>query len=95
MTKKTAQKIDTIIENFDFRKVRRVMVFMGWKWAGEEGEKTPTIAQLKARARQCLEKATERCVTGSSCGGFHARRHEPNQDGDTLELAFQIERGEA
>lgn len=49
--------IHEIIENFDFKKCRNVMVMLNWGWGF--GNELPTIEQLKKSARKRLENVLE------------------------------------
>lgn len=64
------EMIDDIMDNFDFEKVHRVMVFMGWDWK-ENG--VPSLPDIKREARRLLRRL-HGDVTLVSCGGFTAGR---------------------
>ena len=67
-------KIASVMENFDFYKVHKVMELLQWVWisCGEDGNAAvPTVGQMKAEAKRLLiEAAYEK--TNISCGGFNA-----------------------
>ena len=48
--------IDSILENFDFDKVRNVMNFLNWTWADNE---VPSTYKLINSAKRRLEEAYE------------------------------------
>ena len=68
------RKIASVMENFDFYKVHKVMELLQWVWisCGEDGNSAvPTVGQMKAEAKRLLiEAAYEK--TNISCGGFKA-----------------------
>ena len=65
-------KIDNIMRDFDFGKVRRIMEVLDWKWARTLSEGgIPTISDLRAEAKRLLvEAATEHSTI--STGGLRA-----------------------
>ena len=56
--------IRDILENFDFKKCRRVMKYLKWVWAFEN--ETPSIDRLKESATNCLKHAIEIAKKGKS-----------------------------
>ena len=87
--------ITDIMEDFDFEKVRRVMLPLDWKWDIGNGEMTvPSIYRLMKEAEQLLRDVAkyygEKDRHTISTGGFTATLDE-----DTLWLSFEIEEGEA
>ena len=82
------QEINKIINGFDFKKVRKVMLLLKWEWAliNEDKVKVPTINELKKTARRLLkmviksEKDNDICGTG----GFEAEKI----DGNWISLKF-------
>lgn len=46
--------IDSILDNFDFEKVRKVMNFLDWSWADNE---VPSTYKLMNSAKKRLEEA--------------------------------------
>lgn len=87
--------IDEIMERFDFEKVRRVMEFLNWTWAGVG---IPSTEELKSTARRVLYDAVaeyERLGypdTGMDCatGGFIANISKFSSGGRELSLAFYV-----
>lgn len=45
------ERVDYILENFDFNKVHQVMRFLNWTWRGEG---VPTVEELKSTASYLL-----------------------------------------
>jgi hypothetical protein len=62
------QKIENCINNFDFRKVNKVMKFLNWSWIQSNG--VPNIIQMKTFAKDLLFDASKNIGTYISCGGF-------------------------
>lgn len=84
MTEEQKEKmIDKVIHDFDFEKVRALMLVMNWKWA----HGVPTEQKLWDKARQLCEKVMEH--SGRECwwaaaGGLLAYFDQKNG----LRLAF-------
>lgn len=63
-----------ILFDFDFKKVHKVMDFLGWKWAMSGADENmefriPTEEELKEKAYKLLKDAVEN-ESSVSCGGF-------------------------
>jgi len=85
------EKIEQIMENFDFEKVHKVMVALGWEWyLGRGGSGIPSVKSLKERAGELLSNVDDLICEGdtitSSSGGFEAKY----ADG-CLSLSFIVE----
>lgn len=81
--------IEDVLEDFDFDKVRKVMEFLDWGWAGAEKEvKVPSLYRLVKHADILLHEVTKEDINEVSAGGFRAVKDE---DGN-LELRFEIEK---
>lgn len=80
--------IDEILDNFDFEKVREVMIFLNWKWFFSSGYRIPTVDEIKDSAIKLLnEVASNKNKTYSvATGGFKASKYDKD-----LELEFTIE----
>ena len=89
MEKSMEDKIEEIIEHFDFEKVLDVMKHLDWKWSIGNENRTPNIPELKSRARDVLQDVVDDQHTfwSISTGGFCARKQKNN-----LELVFQLTR---
>lgn len=81
---KKEEHIQFIIDNFDFKKVSKVMHFLDWTWF--DSNKPPTIDRLKEIAKKLLNDAyySENGYVIST-GGFKATKLE-----DFLKLEFVI-----
>ena len=81
-------KIDNIMDNFNFAKVEKAIQATGWRWASVEG--TPEESDLRKQARRLLKEVSVKYVKESdfrcyiSTGGFKATKYF---DGE-LELEF-------
>ena len=80
MTDSTLERIDQVMDSFDFEKVLKVMKVLDWKYADPDGTLVnPDIARLRRVARSCLRNAYRCSVKygddASICGsgGFEAR----------------------
>jgi len=78
---KHEEQIDYIIDNFNFEKVRCVMLSLDWQWACTEGNghAVPSIARLKAMARHLLRSSIKDTEVAS--GGLYATYY-PSKYGD-------------
>lgn len=75
------QKIETVMAAFNFEKVHKAMVALGWTWQDKD---VPTISQLKETARKLLKNSSENEFGNIMTGGFKAEYHK---DGEfTLEF---------
>lgn len=89
--KTTQDKIDNIMDNFNFNRVEKAMRATKWTWASaSEEDSIPTETELREQARRLLKEASTKTVTKSdfrwyiSTGGFRATKYF---DGE-LELEF-------
>ena len=83
--------IPSVLDQFDFEKVHKVMTTLDWKWFNVGGTyAVPTIAQLKKSAERQL---TDVVLTGSiACGsgGLMAQKYD-----DGLRLIFELASAES
>jgi hypothetical protein len=88
--KTTQEKIDHIMDHFNFNKVEETMKALNWKWALANG--VPQQYELRTEARRLLKDAASKNVSESdlryyvSTGGFKATKYF---DGE-LELEFIV-----
>ena len=85
------EKIEQIMENFDFENVHKVMVALEWEWTfGRGGSGIPSVKSLKKRAGELLSNVEDLICEGgtitSSSGGFEAKYHD-----GCLSLSFIVE----
>ena len=78
-------KIENILENFDWEKVRKTMECIGWTW---HNELTPTTYRMISTARQLLQIVVDDADPLAEChsGGFCARKLGDGR----LSLAFEV-----
>ena len=68
--------LEDIMDNFDFRKVARVMKFLNWKWASLNGEEhVPTETEIRTEARRLIislidKVGTDKEIRSVETGGF-------------------------
>ena len=82
-------KIKSILNNFDFNKVKKIMDVLNWKWASSKNG-FPDMDEIRKLATRLLIDA---CVekTNISTGGFRAV-YDDNGDGDPyVGLEFIVE----
>lgn len=101
LQRKLQSIIDDIMDNFDFRKVHRVMKYLNWTWASSNG--VPEVFELKDCARRLLNECLCSMIMkgedtwGIATGGFyvHATNYkdaEPEDDCHIgLKLSFEVE----
>lgn len=85
------ERVDEIMDHFDFGKVQRVMEFLNWTWHDAESEnKVPSEFEVRKWARRLLFDVVG-FESGAWCqsGGFTARRYD-----QWIELSFVIESGD-
>ena len=81
-------KIDDIMDNFNFNKVETIMKATNWTWASTHG--VPVEHELRKQARELLKSVSQHYVSqlgfryAISTGGFKATKY---YDGE-LELEF-------
>lgn len=75
------EKIEQIMENFDFEKVHKVMVALEWEWylGTWGGFGIPSVGAIQKAARRLLSEAWTNKTTVST-GGFSAEY----DDGDLI-----------
>lgn len=87
MNKKYQEKVEEILNGFDFVKVQKVMKFLDWKYCGDD--EVPSIYELIKVAKDVLETAIKHADGHAgycSCGGFYATCF-----GTEIHLGFNIE----
>lgn len=91
--------ITEIVENFDWEKVRKVMLLMNWTWWNgsiDGGEGVPSEEKLARRAKALLRYVWKRRVEGAwNTGGLQAEYRNRGGNNETLELRFVLEKGGA
>ena len=82
-------KINEIIKNFDFEKVRKVMVALEWQWHGND--ESPTVGELMLSAQKHLTYVCDKEDDWTvSSGGFEASKRN-----GMLTLKFVVEEWDA
>ena len=82
------------LKDFDFEKVHRVMAYLGWRWAQDDGEmKVPSVAQIVIEAMRQLREVAKYYGDGKwhsvSSGGLKA-----TMGGEYLTLEFVLDEAE-
>ncbi len=88
--------VDNILDCFDFEKVKKVMDYLNWEWAGCDG--VPEIYELRKRARELLrivvvgvQKKESEGQYFTATGGFYAQANVyPNDPKIYLRLSFNL-----
>lgn len=90
------EEIESILDCFDFYRVKQVMDFLDWAWWDTDG--VPEIWDLRKRARQLLRTAAREVVESSrneyctSTGGFFVTANTyPDTNKIYLKLSFELE----
>lgn len=63
-------RVEEILKNFDFEKVRKAMLALDWCYGSDT--EVPTIGELFFLAKELLEKTLENRYSSISTGGFKA-----------------------
>ena len=101
MTKGTA--IASILEDFDFEKVHKVMQMLDWKWAttfkkDDTGFQliatVPSVVQIKVQALELLSDAWDKKASMST-GGLVAKYGINEMEEPSLTLSFELESAES
>ena len=77
--KATQDRIDEIMDNFDFAKVEQAMKAVNWTWASTDG--VPEQYELRREARRLLKDVASKNVRESdmryavATGGFKATKY--------------------
>lgn len=83
---KDQERIDNIMDNFDFNQVSLVMEALNWKWGNDDS--SPTQSEIRSSARQLLKDLVcEPELSGLATGGFFATRHPCGE----LDLKFVVD----
>ena len=77
------EKIDEILDNFDFERVHRAMLGMNWTW--QSCDCVPNIADLRRKARELLKQLIESDYAEMGTGGIRVEKR-----GDFLRLSFVV-----
>lgn len=95
-SKETDDKIDEVIDNFNFETVRQVMKMLEWTYGFSE--ECPSTNELVTTARKLLSDAAERCENDSDffaeTGGFRATAYRSKDGSLKLHLGFIVEESE-
>ena len=84
-----SDKIEYILDNFDWEKVRKVMEVLDWKWSTSASNEMviPSFSTLRRNAKALLIQVSEGDYDSIKTGGFAACKLP---DGH-LELRFEID----
>lgn len=92
------KKVETILENFDFERVHKVMVFLNWTWITSKTEKgVPSIYELIREAEYLLKESYKSSMekqedSGRATGGFKALSFWEEEKGEVdLSLSFEVD----
>jgi hypothetical protein len=78
------KQIDSIMENFNFENVHKVMEFLNWEW---QDMGIPSISQLKLEAERLLLLAVSKKHKIIGTGGFEVLRRKNGN----ISLYFVVE----
>jgi len=83
------EKIQTILERFNFQKVRDYMVLTNWTWVNQHGQSVPSVEELEATAKRLLRvvASDEKEYSSTGTGGLVAHKFPWG-----LDLHFALER---
>jgi len=89
MTEEMQNKINIIMDNFDFERVERTMKFLNWRVMLDRGFTVPENNELRTRAREILNEVVLKDLKYISTSGFKAEKSE-DKDGICLSLEFVL-----
>lgn len=86
-------QVESIIQNFDFDKIQKVMSLMDWHWYTKNGFRVPSLEEIKSTAARLLSEALHYAKNSESpaifsCGDFKA---EVDLAKEVIELSFIVE----
>lgn len=89
MEKDLHSQIQTLLERFDFQKVRDYMILTNWTWVNPYGQSVPTVDELRSTAIRLLRCVAddEKEYSSTGTGGLVAHKFPWG-----LDLHFAIER---
>lgn len=81
--KKKIEMIDNIVDNIDFEKIHKVMMYLGWGWVNNKFELSiPSVDELKIQVKslcfECFERHEANMEYDSyviATGGFYVRTY--------------------
>lgn len=92
-SKEIDDKIDEVIDNFNFETVRQVMKLLEWTYGFSE--ECPSTNELVTTARNLLSDVSERCKNDDNffaeTGGFRATAYRSKDGSLDLHLDFIVE----
>ena len=94
LTPKQQQQFDAaweeLEEGFEWKKVQRVMKYVGWKWHATKG--VPNVEQIKELAKSLLRRLIQERgkLTGVGTGGLYVVRTKNECGGVAYELSFVL-----
>ena len=91
---KIIKVLNEIMDNFDFEKIRKVMVALNWKWAGAKGDENgvPTIDEIKQGAANLLwDLANDPKNKAIATGGFRVEKDFLDPNDPWVQLSFRVE----
>jgi hypothetical protein len=83
------EKIQTILERFDFQKVRDYMILTNWTWVNQHGQSVPSVDEIRSTASRLLRAVAsdENEYSSTGTGGLVAHKFPWG-----LDLHFALER---
>ena len=85
LTEKQEKMIEEILDLTDFDKIQRVMIFLNWKWAnnnGGENSEIPSTYRIIKNAKGLLTRVCEEDLYTIGSGGLKAVRHTGLENGE-------------
>ena len=64
------ERMDEVMDWFDFEKVQKVMDFLDWQWFSVSG--VPTIPDMRQYVRKSMREAYEAVIFGDTNKGFNS-----------------------
>ena len=95
------QEIESVIDEFDFETVKKVMDFLDWQWFDAD-DGVPRMGELRKKARYLLTEAASKVIISKeivaesniATGGFRASAYRYDDDVNEgkiyLKLVFEL-----
>jgi hypothetical protein len=92
MKKLSAERIEAMLEHFDFVRLHHALLAINWQWSRGAGtEHVPDVSEMKRAARDLLQNVGD-TVVGSRTGGFNAYISHDEFGEEIAYLTFELGR---
>lgn len=86
------ERLDSIMDNFNFERVYNVMKAIDWKWVKKDSSYgVPTVDEIKEKAANLLWNLVNSDVNLISTGGLEVSKDFSDYDDPFIQLKFVVE----